>query len=101
MTADARGNKIILSKPYCSCTNPFSLFPGHVPISVFMKIYLLLWKDLKILSSNKVSLAFQLITPMLFCVMLLAMRISYKPISILKATDYVPLPVPHHNYTIL
>lgn len=67
-----------------------------------MKIYLLLWKDLKILSANKWSLFLQFVTPLLICSMLLVLRSTSKPIDITQPTEYVPLPVPfHQNYTEL
>lgn len=53
------------------------------------------------MSSNKLSVMLQLLTPLIFCGMLLAMRASTKPIDIPTATDYVPLPLPYTNYTDL
>lgn len=74
---------------------------GHRRISLVTKIYLLLWKDLKILSSSKLSLALQIFTPLFFCCILLILRAVIKPIDIITATDYVPLPAFYTNYTNL
>ena len=68
----------------------------HVP--VVTKIYLLLWKDLKILSSNKIPLIMQMVTPLFFCSILVALRTNSAPIDVKTVTEYAPLQVPHRYY---